>query len=118
MEITGALTTLATDDPRNGMAPLAECTHHPQAPLSAHQNRYGAATFAPMVGLSNRRKHGRALQDLETVRDHITGSREALIEMPFYALDYGPPARTQIRRSSGSVQAPCDILMVRTHTIY
>ena len=36
-----------------------------------------------------------ALQDLETVRDHITGSREALIEMRFYGLVYGPPARTR-----------------------
>ncbi len=39
-----------------------------------------------------------ALVDLETVREHITGSREALIEMRFYALIYGPPARTREER--------------------
>ena len=32
-----------------------------------------------------------ALADLETVRDHITGSREALLEMRFYVLIYAPP---------------------------
>jgi hypothetical protein len=32
-----------------------------------------------------------ALADLETVRDHITGSREALLEMRFYVIIYAPP---------------------------
>jgi len=32
-----------------------------------------------------------ALTDLETVRDHITGSREALLEMRFYVIVYAPP---------------------------
>jgi len=32
-----------------------------------------------------------ALADLETVRAHITGAREALIEMRFYVIVYGPP---------------------------
>ena len=32
-----------------------------------------------------------ALSDLETVRDHITGSREALVEMRFYVIVYAPP---------------------------
>ncbi len=36
-----------------------------------------------------------ALADLETVREHVTGSREALVDMRFYALIYGPPARTR-----------------------
>lgn len=35
-----------------------------------------------------------ALADLETVRDHITGSREALVEMRFYFIVYGPPVQT------------------------
>jgi hypothetical protein len=34
-----------------------------------------------------------ALTDLETVRDHITGSREALVEMRFYVVVYAPPAQ-------------------------
>ncbi|MGH9754594.1 MAG: VirB4 family type IV secretion system protein [Blastocatellia bacterium] len=34
-----------------------------------------------------------SLTDLETVRDHITGSREALIEMRFYVIVYAPPIR-------------------------
>ncbi len=34
-----------------------------------------------------------ALADLETVRDHITGSREALIEARFYVIVYAPPVR-------------------------
>jgi hypothetical protein len=32
-----------------------------------------------------------ALADLEIVRDHITGSREALVEMRFYVVVYAPP---------------------------
>lgn len=36
-----------------------------------------------------------ALADLETVREHVTGSHEALVEMRFYVLVYGPPARTR-----------------------
>ncbi len=36
-----------------------------------------------------------ALADLESVRDHITGSREALIEARFYAIIYAEPARTR-----------------------
>jgi len=32
-----------------------------------------------------------ALTDLEIVRDHITGSREALLEMRFYVIVYAPP---------------------------
>jgi hypothetical protein len=32
-----------------------------------------------------------SLTDLETVRDHITGSREALVEMRFYVIIYSPP---------------------------
>lgn len=32
-----------------------------------------------------------ALTDLETVRNHITGSREALVEMRFFVIVYGPP---------------------------
>ncbi|MCI0389664.1 MAG: hypothetical protein MOB07_13005 [Acidobacteria bacterium] len=32
-----------------------------------------------------------ALADLETVRDHVTGSREALVEMRFYVIVYAPP---------------------------
>jgi hypothetical protein len=56
------------------------------------------------VRRSHTRADGRAKQspeakavlfDLETVRDHITGSREALVEMRFYAVIYGPPARTR-----------------------
>jgi hypothetical protein len=34
-----------------------------------------------------------ALTDLETVRDHITGSREALLEMRFYVIIYAPPVQ-------------------------
>jgi hypothetical protein len=36
-----------------------------------------------------------ALVDLESVRDHITGSREALIQARFYAIIYADPARTR-----------------------
>ncbi len=35
-----------------------------------------------------------SLTDLETVRDHITGSREALVEMRFYVIIYAPPVRS------------------------
>jgi hypothetical protein len=35
-----------------------------------------------------------ALSDLEIVREHVTGSREALAQLRFYVLIYGPPART------------------------
>ncbi len=36
-----------------------------------------------------------ALADLESVRGHVTGSREALIEARFYAIIYSDPARTR-----------------------
>jgi hypothetical protein len=35
-----------------------------------------------------------AMVDLETVRDHITGSREALVEMRFYVIVYAPPVQS------------------------
>jgi hypothetical protein len=34
-----------------------------------------------------------ALGDLDVVREHVTGSREALVQLRFYVLIYGPPAR-------------------------
>jgi hypothetical protein len=36
-----------------------------------------------------------ALTDLEIVREHVAGSREALVQMRFYVLIYSPPARTR-----------------------
>lgn len=35
-----------------------------------------------------------ALADLETVRDYITGSQEALVEMRFYVIVYAPPPQS------------------------
>jgi hypothetical protein len=42
------------------------------------------------------------LQDLETLRDEITGSREALIDVRVYAVNYDGPARTREEKSFAS----------------
>jgi hypothetical protein len=51
-----------------------------------------------------------ALLDLETVRDHVTGSREALIDMRFYAVIFAEPARTrlELKQSLDNLDRYCD----------
>ncbi|MFN0085287.1 MAG: hypothetical protein ACKVX9_07860, partial [Blastocatellia bacterium] len=51
-----------------------------------------------------------ALFDLESVRDHITGSREALIEARFYAVIYSEPARTreELKQSLHNLDRYCE----------
>ena len=51
-----------------------------------------------------------ALCDLESVRDHITGSREALIEARFYAVIYADAARTreELKQSLHNLDRYCE----------
>ena len=60
-----------------------------------------------------------ALTDLENVRDHITGSREALIQMRFYAIVYGDPARTraELKDSLKRLDENCDQLVTAMQSI-
>jgi hypothetical protein len=60
-----------------------------------------------------------ALLDLETVRDHITGSREALIDARFYAVVYAEPARTrgEMRRSFDNLDRYCEQMVTAMQSI-
>jgi len=60
-----------------------------------------------------------ALFDLESVRDHITGSREALIEARFYAVIYAEPARTraELKESLGNLDRYCEQMVTAMQAI-
>ncbi len=60
-----------------------------------------------------------ALLDLETVRDHVTGSREALIDMRFYAIVYAEPARTrgELRQSLDNLDRYCERMVTAMQAI-
>ena len=60
-----------------------------------------------------------ALLDLETVRDHVTGSREALIDMRFYAVVYAEPARTrgELRQSLDNLDRYCERMVTAMQSI-
>jgi hypothetical protein len=60
-----------------------------------------------------------ALLDLETVRDHVTGSREALIDMRLYAIVYAEPARTrgEQRQSLDNLDRYCERMVTAMQSI-
>jgi hypothetical protein len=60
-----------------------------------------------------------ALLDLEIVRDHITGSREALIDVRFYAVIYAEPARTrgELRQSLDNLDRYCERMVTAMQSI-
>jgi hypothetical protein len=60
-----------------------------------------------------------ALLDLETVRDHVTGSREALIDVRFYAVIYAEPARTrgELKRSLDNLDRYCEQMVTAMQSI-
>ncbi len=60
-----------------------------------------------------------ALLDLETVRDHVTGSREALIDMRFYAVIFAEPARTraELRQSLDNLDRYCERMVTAMQSI-
>lgn len=60
-----------------------------------------------------------ALFDLEGVRDHITGSREALIEARFYAVIYAEPARTreELKQSLHNLDRYCEQMVTAMQAI-
>ncbi len=71
-------------------------------------------------GRKNMTPEARAsLTDLENVREHITGSREALIQMRFYALVYGEPARTraQLKAALKQLDDNCDRVVTAMQSI-
>ena len=57
--------------------------------------------------------------DLESVRDHIAGSREALIEARFYAVIYAEPARTrfELRASLKNLDQNCEQMVTAMQSI-
>jgi hypothetical protein len=57
--------------------------------------------------------------DLESVRDHITGSREALVEARFYAVIYGEPARTrsELKASLRNLDQHCELMVTAMQSI-
>lgn len=57
--------------------------------------------------------------DLESVRDHITGSREALIEARFYAVIYGERARTrsELKSSLKNLDHYCEQMVTAMQSI-
>ncbi len=59
------------------------------------------------------------LIDLETVRDHVTGSREALIDVRFYAIIYAEPARTrgEMKRSLANLDSYCERMVTAMQSI-
>jgi hypothetical protein len=61
-----------------------------------------------------------ALFDLESVRDHITGSREALIEARFYAVIYAEPARTreELKQSLHNLDRYCEQMVTAMQAIH
>jgi hypothetical protein len=60
-----------------------------------------------------------ALLDLETVRDHAAGSREALIDVRFYAVVYAEPARTrgELRQSLANLDRYCERMVTAMQSI-
>lgn len=60
-----------------------------------------------------------ALLDLETVRDHVTGSREALIDMRFYTVIFAEPARTrgELKQSLDSLDRYCERMVTAMQSI-
>jgi hypothetical protein len=60
-----------------------------------------------------------ALLDLETVRDHITGSREALIDARFYTVIYAEPARTrgELKQSLDNLDRYCERMITAMQSI-
>jgi hypothetical protein len=60
-----------------------------------------------------------ALTDLEQVRDHLTGSREALIEARFYAVVYAPPSRRrdELARSLRELDESCERMVAAMKSI-
>jgi hypothetical protein len=60
-----------------------------------------------------------ALFDLESVRDHITGSREALIEARFYAVIYAEAARTreELKQSLHNLDCYCEQMVTAMQSI-
>ena len=59
------------------------------------------------------------LIDLETVRDHVTGSREALIDVRFYAIIYAEPARTrgELKQSLANLDSYCERMVTAMQSI-
>jgi len=59
------------------------------------------------------------LLDLETVRDHVTGSREALIDARFYAVIYAEPARTrgELKQSLDNLDRYCERMVTAMQSI-
>ena len=57
--------------------------------------------------------------DLEGVRDHIAGSREALIEARFYAVIYAEPARTrsELKASLKNLDQNCEQMVTAMQSI-
>ncbi|MGH9847327.1 MAG: hypothetical protein ACREEM_52205, partial [Blastocatellia bacterium] len=60
-----------------------------------------------------------ALFDLESVRDHITGSREALIQARVYAIVYAEPARTreELKESLRNLDRYCEQMVTAMQAI-
>lgn len=60
-----------------------------------------------------------AWYDLESVRDHIVGSREALIEARFYAVVYAEPARTlsDLKASLKNLDQRCEQMVTAMQSI-
>ena len=60
-----------------------------------------------------------ALLDLETVRDHVTGSREALVDARFYAVIYAEPARTrgELKQSLDNLDRYCERMITAMQSI-
>jgi hypothetical protein len=59
------------------------------------------------------------LLDLEIVRDHVTGSREALIDVRFYAIIYAEPARTrgELKQSLDNLDRYCERMITAMQSI-
>ena len=57
--------------------------------------------------------------DLESVRDSLTGSREALIEARFYSVVYGEPARTrsELKASLKALEQNCEQMVTAMQAI-
>lgn len=60
-----------------------------------------------------------SLADLEAVREHVTGSSEALVQMRFYALVYGQPARTraELKASLNTLEFNCEQIVTAMQDI-
>ncbi|MDQ3688004.1 MAG: hypothetical protein M3430_20710 [Acidobacteriota bacterium] len=60
-----------------------------------------------------------SLADLQAVRDHVTGTAEALVKMRFYALVYGRPARSraELRESLNELEYGCERMVTAMQSI-